>query len=913
MRRRNLRIFLGICILVLVSGLIIGNQDIDLPGESLDRGGSGPLGLVLGLDLRGGAHLVYEAQNPARISATFTEPLSEDEVRKALRSMGHPRSTLTSFASERFALDVPELEPAQVNDYLSEMEAELADLEKVEQRREQRTRIELAVKNGPTEESITEALSAQELSDVTLIGVSPNVFLLENVPELDELKLIALRENLDEIYPLGQLQLAPPGEGEKLQRAIIFFEPLPTVADVQGALSNLGHTGSSVEKTMDGKNFYATVKVLGDEEREDLKTNLQGELTGVESIRTRLIETSLLDLIFTIGQDRGEMESALMALTNLGFPRGQATDFKSQSYSILIPDLEEGEDSATDETDFQKLLVQNTAPLQSFSLIREETTDERMEGVIDTIERRVNAFGITEPSVQRFGEKRVLVQLPGASDANIEVTFIRPVSEFSLKEVLDAFDFMKVEITKLDIPNIANSFNVTIPDLPVEDIQEVQEHLAVAIGPMRDFMSSESGGQFQVTFESPVAFTELKDALGEMGYTNPEPIIVLGTGSTFRIRTPMLGAEDQLRLRNKMESSLGFILAYNVTGGVEEAKRLIGATARLELKERTCLDGPCGNATQFSDSDAVGRSGEALTGDNLNRAYAGTHPTTGLPIVNFVFDGDGTRIFRDLTTRIAGDPNRCVAHVLDGEDLICPVVQRPIVSGSGFVEGPDFTFDRVRGLSIQLESGSLPISLELVRESTVDALLGDESLKASLKAGILGLGLVMLFMIMYYRMPGIVAAVALVIYAVVILAVFKMIPVTLTLSGLAGVILSIGMAVDANILIFERLKEELRAGRSLLSAMEIGFRRAWPAIRDSNISTFITCGILFFFGRELGEPRITGFAITLAIGVGLSMFSALMISRNLLQLLSFTGLGRNLHLFSPEGDRRSSEVLGGEK
>jgi preprotein translocase subunit SecD len=121
------------------------------------------------------------------------------------------------------------------------------------------------------------------------------------------------------------------------------------------------------------------------------------------------------------------------------------------------------------------------------------------------------------------------------------------------------------------------------------------------------------------------------------------------------------------------------------------------------------------------------------------------------------------------------------------------------------------------------------------------------------------------------------------------------------------------MAVDANILIFERLKEELRAGRSLLSAMEIGFRRAWPAIRDSNISTFITCGILFFFGRELGEPRITGFAITLAIGVGLSMFSALMISRNFLQLLSFTGLGKNLGLFSPEGNRSSSEVLGDEK
>ena len=195
----------------------------------------------------------------------------------------------------------------------------------------------------------------------------------------------------------------------------------------------------------------------------------------------------------------------------------------------------------------------------------------------------------------------------------------------------------------------------------------------------------------------------------------------------------------------------------------------------------------------------------------------------------------------------------------------------------------------------------------------MDSLLGDESLKASLKAGIVGLGLILLFMVLYYRMAGLVAACALVLYAVILLAIFKMIPVVLTLSGLAGLILSIGMAVDANILVFERLKEELRSGRSLLSAIEVGFRRAWPAIRDSNVSTFITCGILYLFGDRLGEPRITGFAITLAIGVALSMFTVLFISRNFMQLLVFTPVGRKLDLFSPEGVQRPIGVAGGEK
>ena len=172
----------------------------------------------------------------------------------------------------------------------------------------------------------------------------------------------------------------------------------------------------------------------------------------------------------------------------------------------------------------------------------------------------------------------------------------------------------------------------------------------------------------------------------------------------------------------------------------------------------------------------------------------------------------------------------------------------------------------------------------------------------------LGLGLVFIFMILYYRMAGVVAAFALVFYAIVVLAIFKMIPITLELAHIGGFILSIGMAVDANILIFERMKEEVRIGRTLASSMEVGFSRAWPAIRDSNISTMITCVVLLWFGDRLGGGLVTGVAISLFIGVAVSMFTAVVVSRNLLQLLAWIGLGRRINLFTPERLRRTGDV-----
>ncbi len=338
---------------------------------------------------------------------------------------------------------------------------------------------------------------------------------------------------------------------------------------------------------------------------------------------------------------------------------------------------------------------------------------------------------------------------------------------------------------------------------------------------------------------------------------------------------------------------------------VEEVKRLIGQTARLEFKERSCLQVtpftlPSGEVTypcELPDNHVDQETG--LTGEDLARAYAGTHQTKGDPIVNVQFNSRGTRLFADLTTRLAGTNDR-FAVFLDDEEIVAPVVNQPILAGAAFIEGPTFTPERVHTIAIQLESGRLPIPIEVVQQQDVDAVLGAESLRKSLIAGVAGLCLVLLFMVMYYRMAGVVAAVALLIYTAAVLSVFKLVPVTLTLAGAAAFILSIGMAVDANILIFERMKEELRLGRTLTSAIDIGFSRAWTSIRDGNVSTLIICAILFWFGQRLGASLIAGFALTLAIGVTLSMFSALTVSKTLLNLLNFSPLGRRRAIFSPE-------------
>ena len=371
---------------------------------------------------------------------------------------------------------------------------------------------------------------------------------------------------------------------------------------------------------------------------------------------------------------------------------------------------------------------------------------------------------------------------------------------------------------------------------------------------------------------------------------------------TFTVRSNTVSAEIQGRAVLAIASEIGQVALFSVESGIDEAKALIGATARLEFKERTCEDPAC---NIFTDADL------GLTGDDLTRAEASTN-TLGIGwVVNLQFNSRGSEIFSDLTRRIStaeAQATKRIAIIMDDEELLVPVARAWIRDGRTQISG-NFTREEARTLAIQVESGRLPVPLRLIQESDVDALLGSESLRNSLIAGLVGLGLVFVFMIIYYRMAGVVAAFALVFYTIIVLAIFKMIPITLELAHIGGFILSIGMAVDANILIFERMKEEVRIGRTLASSMEVGFNRAWPAIRDSNISTMITCVVLLWFGDRLGGGLVTGVAISLFIGVAVSMFTAVMVSRNLLQLMAWIGLGGRINLFTPESLHRTGQEV----
>ena len=268
-----------------------------------------------------------------------------------------------------------------------------------------------------------------------------------------------------------------------------------------------------------------------------------------------------------------------------------------------------------------------------------------------------------------------------------------------------------------------------------------------------------------------------------------------------------------------------------------------------------------------------------ITGEHLRTAELGFSQTGNKPLVNFALTSDGARRFQDYSSKNIG---KVLAIVLDGEVISAPVI-RGVISDQGQIEG-QFSREEANALVLQLKYGALKVPLEVVNTRTVGPTLGQDSVRRSVIAGLVGLLAVALFMIIYYRLPGILATVALLIYGAITFALFKLIPVTLTLPGIAGFVLSIGMAVDANVLIFERMREELRHGRRLRQAVETGFSRAWPSIRDSNVSTLLTCLILFWFGSQFGASIVKGFALTLALGVVVSMFTAIVVTRTFLRL-----------------------------
>lgn len=328
----------------------------------------------------------------------------------------------------------------------------------------------------------------------------------------------------------------------------------------------------------------------------------------------------------------------------------------------------------------------------------------------------------------------------------------------------------------------------------------------------------------------------------------------------------------------KLPSEYRIIVELPGTSDITQALDLIGRTAQLsfweegdkKLASESAMLFPYGSTSVFANEPIKTK----LTGKDLKAAKVVFGSQDGTPQVQLDFSTKGAKLFGEITKKNVG---KRLAIVLDDIIVEAPVVNQAILNGNAIISG-SFTTETSKNLAIQLNAGALPAPLTIIGQTTVGPSLGIESLKKSLLGGLLGFISIIVFMVYLYKKEGIIASFALIIYTVLVLFLFKVIPVTLTLAGVAGFILSIGMAVDANILIFERMKEELRSGKPQNIALKLGFARAWTSIRDSNVSSLITTFILFYFGTG----AIRGFALTLAIGILVSMFSAIVVTRNLL-------------------------------
>ena len=315
---------------------------------------------------------------------------------------------------------------------------------------------------------------------------------------------------------------------------------------------------------------------------------------------------------------------------------------------------------------------------------------------------------------------------------------------------------------------------------------------------------------------------------------------------------------------------------------IKEAIKIIGDTPVLEFK----VEAPAGTPKQGTVDEngvvnlSVGPQFVAteLTGRYLKKANLEFDPTSREPSVKLLFNDEGAKLFAQITRE---NVNKQVAIYLDRAVISAPRVNEEITGGEAVISG-GFTPEEAKTLMGRLNSGALPVPITLLSTQTIGATLGESAVHAGVKATVIGFLLVALFLILWYRLPGLVATISLSIFVSIILALFKLMPVTLTAAGIAGFIISMGIAVDANVLIFERVKEEMRAGRTVADAVKLGFSRAWFSIRDSNISNFITALILFWFGTSL----IKGFALTLGMGVIVSMFSAIIVTRIFLSVLT---------------------------
>lgn len=600
------------------------------------------------------------------------------------------------------------------------------------------------------------------------------------------------------------------------------------------------------------------------------------------------------------------------------------------------------------------------------SSLDEGEKGDAVEGVRDVIERRVNGMGVGEPQVQtsKVGDShRLVVELPGVTDVQQAIAMIggTPILEFKEENNIPARELTEEERKELEDYNSQAKQTATEA---LNRIKGGENFETVVNEVSQDTVSKNNGGYLNYIGKNSAYFDlyeaaqnlkegELSNKLVENreGYNilkrgaerdggtevNASHILICYLGATG-CDAPQYTKEEALQKAQEIYNeanadNFADLAAQNSTdlsnkdnggdlGWFSRGMMIPEFEEAVFSSEKGQIIGPVqtefGYHVIYKKDERVAKEYElwrilvvkkveadilppqdpwmntGLSGKQLDRSEIVSDPQTGAVQVALSFDAEGKDLFAEITRRNVGKP---VAIFLDGEPISIPTVQQAITDGRAVITG-NFTLQEAKLLSQRLNAGALPVPVELVSQQSIGATLGTLSLTKSLKAGIIGVFLIMVFMLLYYRLPGLLSVISLSLYIVLTLALFKLIGVTLTLAGIAGFIMSIGMAVDANVLIFERMKEELKGGKSLKAAVEEGFRRAWSSIRDSNLSTLISCVLLIW----LGTSFVKGFAVTLSIGVLVSMFTAITITRVMLRFI--------VPWFSYRGNRL---FIGGQK
>jgi protein-export membrane protein SecD len=471
-----------------------------------------------------------------------------------------------------------------------------------------------------------------------------------------------------------------------------------------------------------------------------------------------------------------------------------------------------------------------------------------LEGIQDVVKKRVDAYGVSEPVVQtsQIGNTyRLIVELPGVD--NVE----------DAKDTINKTPLLEFKEQDLEA-TLTDEDKKMVDDFRTKQIEQAQEVLEKALNGedfgqlakdnSQDSNNSEEGGDLGFFKKD-----EMAEAFSEVAFSED-----LKDGEVYS---------------DLVETDYGLHIIKKIEEKEEEGERMVRASHIL--------------FSIFREEDLLAQKQQSfketgLTGQQLKKSQLTFNQQTNQAEVSLVFDENGKELFKEITERNKEKP---VAIYLDGEMISAPVVQDVIRNGEAVING-DFTIQEAKDLAQRLNAGALPVPINLISQQSVGPSLGKVSLEESLKAGAIGLTAVGIFMILYYRILGLISVVALLFYTALMVAIFKVssvtpFSITLTLSGIAGYVLSVGMAVDANILIFERVKEEIRRGKSLRVSADEGFKRAWPSIRDGNFSTIITALILMI----LGAGFIKGFALTLLIGILISMFTAIIVTQMILKFV----------------------------